>query len=64
MNNDGLKKLTPGLTASNESNSLASCSTIGMRITYTAPRVHVMHLSIEGGDTTDVPESQGGLWTS
>lgn len=31
---------------------------------YSPPHVNVTKPSIRGGNTTDVPESQGGLWTS
>ena len=34
------------------------------RAPYTAPRVTVTEPSIQGGDVTHVPETEGGLWTS
>ena len=35
-----------------------------IRQPYTPPRVHVIQPSIQGGNITDIPESNGGLWTS
>lgn len=31
---------------------------------YIPPRVNVTHPSIQGSNTTDIPESQNGLWSS